>query len=261
MARGIKEKSRKIWIIHTLSDGQNWKQQQLRDQLVLSTTLPIEDLQKDDKRKLDMKISKALGMLERDGIVKRKHDDKTPEKYCWLVSDIEELPKALLKILEMMNYPELEDYFSSMMKNDFMASTYAKRVINQNLVNKFERDLGIELKNNEKENVLYVLRISPKFLLTTMGLMEEHESWKRVKTSYVKDFWLSKMQTDLIEDSKLLNLYPPVPIRIINLENTTIEDLESGKIFEYKNKSDKILEPKRFQKIIHYEPKSEYSPL
>jgi len=261
MVRGIKEKSRKIWIIHTLSDGQKWKQQHLRDQLVLSTTLPIEDLHKDGKRKLDMKISKALGMLERDGIIKRRHDDKTPEKFCWLVTDLEELPEALLKILKMMNYPELDDYFSSMMKNDFMASKYADEFINQNLVNKFEKDLGIELNDNEKENVLYVLRISPKFLLTTMELMEEHESWKRVKTSYVKDFWLSKMQTDLIDDSKLLNLYPRASIRIKNLENTIIEDLESDKIFEFKNESDKILEPKKFQKIIHYEPTSEYSPL
>ena len=261
MSRGIKEKSRKIWIIKILSDGQKWKQQQLRDQLVLSTTLSIEDLKKDEKRKLDMKVSKALGMLERDGIIKRIYDDKTPEKYCFLVTDLEKLPKVLLNILEMINNPELDDYFSSMMKNGFMASTYAKKVINQNLVNKFERDLGIELKDNEKENVLYVLRISPKFLLTTVGLMEEHESWKRVKTSYVKDFWLSKMQTDLLEDNKLLNLYPPASIRIVNVENTTLEDLESGKIFEYKNESDKILEPKKFQKIIHYEPTSEYSPL
>jgi DNA-binding HxlR family transcriptional regulator len=261
MAKGIKEKSRKIWIIHTLLDCKKWKQQHLRDQLVSITSLPIEKFQKDDKKKLDMKISKALGMLERNGIIQRIYDDKTPEKYCWLVTDVVEVPKALLKILEMLNYPELDDYFSSMMKNDFMASKYAKAVINHNLVNKFQRDLGIELKENEKENVLYILKISPKFLLTTVSLMEEHESWKRVKTSYVKDFWLSKMQDDLIADSKLLNLYPPAPIRIINVENTIIEDLKSGKIFEYKNKSDKILEPKKIQKIIHYEPTSEYSPL
>jgi DNA-binding HxlR family transcriptional regulator len=261
MARGIKEKLRKIWIIQILSDGQKWKQQHLRDQLVSNTTLPIEDLQKDVQKKLDMKISKSLGMLERDGIVERIHDKKTPEKYCWLVSDRNKVPKALLKILEMINYPELDDYFSSMMKNDFMTSKYAKAVINQNLVNKFERDLEIELKENEKENVLYVLKISPKYLLTTVRLMEEHESWKRVKTSYVKDFWLSKMQDDLIADSKLLNIYPPTPIRIINVENTIIEDLKSGKIFEYKNKSDRILEPNKFQKILHYEPNSEYSPL
>jgi|GEM_PF-4356092 len=261
MARGIKEKSRKIWIIQTLSDCQKWKQQHLRDQLVSNTTLPIEELQKDYQKRLDMKISKALGMLERDGIVERIHDNKTPGKYCWLVTDRDKVPKALLKILEMMDYPELDDYFSSMMKNDFMTSKYAKTVINQNLVNKFIRDLEIELKENEKDNVLYVLKISPKYLLTTVKLMEEHESWKRVKTSYVKDFWLSKMQDDLIADSKLLNLYPPAPIRIINVENTIIEDLKSGKIFEYKNKSDKILKPNKFQKIIHYEPTSEYSPL
>ena len=116
-----------------------------------------------------------------------------------------------MQILDLYYSPELEMYFSTAMKNNFLSSEYAKKMINHDLINKIENDLEIELDEEEKAIVLFILRISTKSLITTLKLINRQGE---IEHSKIKDFLFTSLEETINSDTKNRYYYPPYPFKI-----------------------------------------------
>lgn len=281
----MEEKIRQLWVIHVLIDCKKRKQQKLIDEIT-SRAIPVfDDSDSEIKEKFGKKISNTLGKLKNEGIVDRKNDEETRDKWVWIEQDNHKIQKALYNILKKLHDPDLTRvYFTEsgegelnhenydlfcFFRDYFLSSTFAERVINDKLVKYFSETLKVPIDIREMKVVLTILKLSTKALLNTFESIERLKYLNHVldeidlnneiklkitKTkkhkveSKDKERWFTNLQKDLSEEINSHRYNPPFNVVIYQNTETTIainKDIEPGSI-----DSNQIIA------LIHKNPKS-----
>lgn len=94
----IEEKIRQIWVIDILLDCKKRKQSDILKKLI-DKSKQRDEIKKELKEKIATKLYKTLGILEKEGIVKRENDKHTRDKWAWLNTDMNTEPNPLYNIL------------------------------------------------------------------------------------------------------------------------------------------------------------------
>ncbi len=271
----LEEKIRQIWIIEILLDCEEKKQKEIVNELTNRVNEKDADIDLPEK-KISDKIYKSLGIIESEGIIKRKI--KSRELSAWLIKDINTDPNPLHNILmkyydpllmeiDFKNEYEFQDYYNFIrsLQNHLVSSKYYTILVNDFLLRKFEREFKVSLNYDESKKVLEFLKISPLAVLNSFKKIESlklaNERFLKLKNE-IKSLWLNDIQKDAYTESSSFNYIPPYPIKLKQKIKTTIRKIDEDKEFTLINESSITCKPSKYiSRLPTYQIKSIQSPL
>lgn len=150
-----------------------------------------------------LKGKKDSGGLKKDGIINEKFFAREGRGGPPFIYSLVESFDALYKILVEFKDPRFSPSFVRDMTNDLMASEYAERLINHDLVEIVESKLKIDLNPKNKMYVLNILKTSPSALFVL--LKNIYSSFKIRKYDFLgveerEDAFISDLELQLFSD-------------------------------------------------------------
>jgi len=248
---------RAILIIYLLSDGNKYKQTEIKD---LINSLQEKVLSEFGNAKIfeyigycseiifgssysghvsDVSVSRVVNHLKKEGIIDNKAEQMgqgAPSVFNWLKKDI----FSFFNMLKFLNsFPgSLDNVIFISLGRFLINSPYGQEIINKESIEKMLKIIPGDYSEEDKENIIKITQISPTSLLNLLELYvfaEEREltaKWSSEEKESIKERLLTDMVINIGKDIKNPDLHSPHPIQY-----SITADFNGGKIKKIKPKN------------------------